>query len=173
MPETRYAKYADDIQAIHILLAATPSLLSPGSRIQEYFPLPSTDWMRFAESDSDGRRQYLDFICARRFKLADTHTDSVPPAAMAGWRGRFLAYDPEASLSDGAAMIASAGFYSFDNAPPSVLWLDYISDHSDADSPWTPFSAYVLCWIPDLFREYAARGMQENAEGCLRWMLDQ
>jgi hypothetical protein len=74
----------------------------------------------------------------RRYDLAEAAAN-VHPA------GRLLLYFPDADLTDGAAQVASDGFFDVYNAPPWGTWVGYFED-GVADSADT---SYLLAWVPD------------------------
>ena len=138
--------------------------------IQTYLPITSEVWTAFMAERDVGRRGIVQRIHQQRMDLPSSSTMPVSVVTRRKPGGRFLAFDPDASLSDGAAMIATSGFYSFDNAPPGVLWLDYIVEPGRSARAWAPFSAYLLCWAPDELTALANKGIEVNVEGCLRWV---
>lgn len=50
----------------------------------------------------------------------------APATDLAG--GRLLLFDPDGSLSDGAAAVGSQGFFDDDNVPPWDCWVLYVAD---------------------------------------------
>jgi hypothetical protein len=81
-------------------------------------------------------------------------------------------FDPEQSLSDGAAEVESNGFFDADNTPPWDLWVTYIQEPKQRGNLWTRFDAFVLCWIPPAFTELADRSIAVNPEKCIAWARD-
>lgn len=87
--------------------------------------------------------------------------------------GRLLAFDPHGSLSDGAANVATDGFFDDDNVPPWDLWLTSIELEVGASNDvWRPFRAYVICWIPMEVVGVAQLGIDVNPEECILWLKD-
>lgn len=162
--------YQAAIETIRALLDSASASWPDAVGVQTYLPITSEAWMAFMEETDMGRRGIVQRIHQRRLELLSSSHVLLPSVTSRRPDGRFLAYDPDDSLSDGAAMAATSGFYSFDNAPPGVLWLDYIVNSSRHTSVWTPFSAYVLSWVPAELIALANTGIEVNVERCLRWL---
>jgi len=76
--------------------------------------------------------------------------------------GRLLLFDPDGSLSDGAAQVASHGFFDADNIPGWDTWIFYDTDQSQ---PYAgSFSTFLVSWIPSSFIELVDRGIDVNPE---------
>jgi hypothetical protein len=83
-------------------------------------------------------------------------------------QGRLLCYFPDADLADGAAEVASDGFFDIQNAPPWDTWVGlYQSDLHDAS-----LKVYLISYVPKIFLQHAARGIEVNPEQCIRWLYD-
>ena len=83
-------------------------------------------------------------------------------------QGRLLCYFPDADLADGAAEVASDGFFDNHNVPPWDTWVGlYRSDLSDAS-----LKAYLISYVPEMFLQQAARGVEVNPEQCIMWLYD-
>jgi hypothetical protein len=80
---------------------------------------------------------------------------------------RLLVYFPDADLSDGAAEVASAGFFDVHNAPPWDTWVA-LSKQPSADD--RSFQQYVISWVPRDFLQLAQNGIDVNPEACIRWL---
>jgi hypothetical protein len=83
--------------------------------------------------------------------------------------GRLLAFDPDASLSDGAAAAETRNFFDDDNTPPWDTWVEYIREVPRSPERWVPFEGYLLCWIPAALIDVVERAIYVNPEECLRW----
>jgi hypothetical protein len=83
--------------------------------------------------------------------------------------GRLLAYEPFASLWDGAAEVESGGFFDDDNTPPWDTWVAWIS--RGAEHPRSKYrgDGYILCWVPEALLVLAAGGIWANPEECILW----
>jgi hypothetical protein len=70
----------------------------------------------------------VDAVVARRADLVQQISlgPIAPAATLAG--GRLLLFDPEGTLSDGAAEASTDGFYDADNVPPWDTWVLYVED---------------------------------------------
>ncbi|HEX6751622.1 MAG TPA: hypothetical protein VF092_30290 [Longimicrobium sp.] len=77
--------------------------------------------------------------------------------------GRLLVYFPEAELSDGAAEVATGGFFDVFNCPPWDTWLAFISDAN----PDPSYSSYLIAYVPPVLLELCAAGIEVNPEQCI------
>ncbi|MGH1343665.1 MAG: hypothetical protein ACRBN8_19055 [Nannocystales bacterium] len=84
--------------------------------------------------------------------------------------GRFLVYFPDADLCDGAAAVASEEFFDDYNCPPFGTWVGYFDDATDEADTDPNYSGYVLCWVPERFKDLANAGVNANPEACIRWL---
>lgn len=82
--------------------------------------------------------------------------------------GRLLVYFPDADLRDGAAEVASKGFFDVYNAPPWGTWVGYFDDGGSDPS----FRCYLLAWVPRALLNAAGDGIRVNPEGCIAWLED-
>lgn len=96
----------------------------------------------------------------RRLLHANDHT---PASNLAG--GRLLVYEPDDNLFDGAAQMASDGFFDVDNVPPWDTWLGYIYEEQFK-------RVCLLSWVPPVFLALADDGIEANPELCIRWAVD-
>jgi hypothetical protein len=82
--------------------------------------------------------------------------------------GRLLCYFPDADLADGAAEVASDGFFDIHNVPPWDTWVGlYRSDLREAS-----FREYLISYVPGMFLEQATKGVEVNPEQCIMWLYD-
>ena len=124
-------------------------------RSHELVPRQETeDWQAIVES-----------VCDRRARLLQGQWSSAPAVPA----GRLLVFDPGQSLSDGAAMVESNGFFDVDNAPPWDTWIAYVREQPHQPGSWTNLDSYLLCWIPTIFLDLVERGIAVNPERCLLW----
>jgi hypothetical protein len=78
--------------------------------------------------------------------------------------GRLLVYLPDENVFDGAAKVATNGFFNQDNIPPWDTWVAYFYDNANLN--------YLVSWIhPDLIA-IASEGIRVNPEACIRWLDD-
>ena len=83
-------------------------------------------------------------------------------------RGRLLCYFPDANLADGAAEVASEGFFDINNIPPWDTWVGlYRSDLQDAS-----LKVYLVSYVPEAFIQHAGRGIDVNPEACIMWLYE-
>jgi hypothetical protein len=102
-----------------------------------------------------------DISTFRRYDLTKTKA-SVRPA------GRLLVYFPDADLTDGAAEVASEGFFDVYNAPPWGTWVGYFED----GAPDPSYTAYLLAWVPNALVGAVGAGIEVNPEQCIAWLTD-
>jgi hypothetical protein len=104
-------------------------------------------------------------VCERRARLLNAQSPRplLPPA------GNLLIFDPGQSLSDGAAMVESSGFFDADNTPPWDTWVAYVREEPRRSNSWSRLDSYLLCWIPSPFVSLVDRAIDVNPEGCLLW----
>jgi hypothetical protein len=76
--------------------------------------------------------------------------------------GRLLGYEPGRNLSDFAARGVTGGFFDCLNVPPWDTWVAYIHETGGQD--------YLVAWIPPMFLELTAEGINVNPEGCIWWV---
>jgi hypothetical protein len=80
--------------------------------------------------------------------------------------GRLLAYFPDADLADGAAEVASRGFFDLHNCPPWDTWVALRS----APALHASRRSVVLAWVPAVLLPDAERGVHVNPEECIEWL---
>jgi len=69
---------------------------------------------------------------------------------------KLLLFTPEDSLSDGAATVASGGFFDVDNVPAWDTWLFFNG-------------RTLISWVPPLLISIVQAGIDVNPESCIRW----
>lgn len=75
-----------------------------------------------------------------------------------------LIVDPDASLSDGAARVASSGYIDDNNIPPWDTWLIVMPPPPNSSG-----SPCLLCWVPEWAAGLVDAGIVVNPEQCLSW----
>jgi hypothetical protein len=84
--------------------------------------------------------------------------------------GRLMVYFPDAELSDGAAEVESGGFFDVFNAPPWATWVAFAEDEGvDLD---ISFRRYLIAYVPPVFLDACAAGIEVNPEECIVWLED-
>lgn len=88
--------------------------------------------------------------------------------------GRLLVYDPADNLCDGAALLASSGFFDGHNVPPWDTWIGYIYSGPGEylTTRYRYNRLYLLSWVPPAFLILADNGVEANPEQCIRWAVD-
>jgi len=100
-------------------------------------------------------REAVEALVAHRTELLQRHAGSSPilPNARGG---KLLLFTPRDSLSDGAATVASDGFFDVDNVPAWDTWL-YFDGHT------------LVSWVPPQLISKVQLGIDVNPESCIRW----
>ena len=117
-----------------------------------------------ALTDSKDRQVLVDMVRAKRSRLL---TGRTPKAAELPKEGNLLIYYPDLTLSDGAAQLASEGFFDADNEPPWDTWV-FCGRYDGFNNP-EDYGTFLLSCIPRDFRHRVNRGIQINPERCLEW----
>ncbi|HST59188.1 MAG TPA: hypothetical protein VLK84_10875 [Longimicrobium sp.] len=82
-------------------------------------------------------------------------------------QGRLMVYHPDADLCDGAAELETGGYFDVFNTPPWDTWVGFFQDDGvDGDA----YTHYLVTWVPPVFEELVARGIEVNPEQCIRWL---
>ena len=115
------------------------------------------------------RRVAIEMLAkARAFLLRER--SAYPPAGKPQLgRGRFLLYSPDLSSQSGAALVASSGFFSWQDAPPWDTWIILVRQAA-ATSSSDPTASYLLSWVPPNLVEVADAGIHACSEQGLRWV---
>ncbi|RKG90490.1 hypothetical protein D7V88_11100 [Corallococcus terminator] len=83
--------------------------------------------------------------------------------------GRLLVFFPDDTTSDGGAAMATGGFFDDDNVPPWDTWVGMFREDPE---PAQQSEDYVISWVPPVFVEAVAQGIQANPESCIQWLED-
>ena len=85
--------------------------------------------------------------------------------------GRLLGYSPGENLADGAAELASEGFFDVDNIPAWGTWVGLSAAESRIRIGSGGVSLPVLiAWVPSAMVDLASRGLEANPEECVFWL---
>lgn len=124
---------------------------------------------------------------------------SKPATDLAG--GRLLLFDPDETLSDGAAAVGSRRFFDDDNVPPWACWVLYVADpltpeqqqaQGQRTGRWShvaptpeagtlggpPYyfvgahQSYLVSWVAPALIPLAHNGVVVNPENCIEWLVD-
>lgn len=79
----------------------------------------------------------------------------------------FLVFEPAASMSDGAAYEATAGYFDVNNMPPWDTWITPVPPPPWSNIAWGPA---LLCWVPSWARQGVETAIYVNPEQCLHWV---
>ncbi len=113
------------------------------------------------------RQALVDEIAKKRRTLLKESRTEPSQITEAPFIGRLLVYEPDQNLSDGAASLASEGFFDAENAPPWDIWLVCVTEAIRRKK-----RSYLLAWVPPEFLELATAGIEANPEECIRWVED-
>jgi hypothetical protein len=106
----------------------------------------------------------------RRHKLEERSGDGPyrDPAPASG--GRLLVHYPGLNLTDGAAELASDGFFDLWNLPPWDTWIAFGEQPTTArELSWATF---LISWVPPQLVDHANLGVEINPEQCIAWLDD-
>jgi uncharacterized protein (TIGR02996 family) len=140
---------------------------------------PATLVGRHVESDGEqvwrspsaGERQtVVNSLANRRAKLLSECEPRSPVSDLTG--GRLLLFDPDGTLSDGAALVESDGFLDVDNVPAWDTWVFYFDDRTSEETGWAPFASYLVAWVPPACVDAVDAGIRVNPEECIAWATD-
>jgi len=81
--------------------------------------------------------------------------------------GKLLLFYPDGSLFDGAAEVASRGFFDSDNVPAWDTWVYYGTDGSGLKRNCD--EAFLVSWIPREFVSLVIDGIAVNPENSIQW----
>lgn len=79
--------------------------------------------------------------------------------------GRILYFEPSLSLFDGAAMLASGGFFDVETFPPSDTWIAYVGEERSPKF----LSGYILSWVPESLVELVNDSLKFDPLESIRW----
>jgi hypothetical protein len=99
----------------------------------------------------------VDSVCSKR----DSLVGSAPPTASLD-EVRFLLYEAEEQMADGAAQESSRGFFDVHDEPGWATWIDHYKDYKTGHC--------LLCCIPAVLEEAAQAGIYANPMDCIRWI---
>lgn len=99
-------------------------------------------------------------LLAKRRKLLGKEV--VPVTTNADLKvGKLLAFFPDETLCDGAAEMASYGFFDVDNVPAWDTWVGIFRDYD---------REYIVSYIPHQFVPLVDEGTDVNPEDCIPWL---
>jgi len=82
--------------------------------------------------------------------------------------GRLMVYFPDANLCAGAAEQESRGFFDVENTPPWDTWVALGMDRKPVGD--SAYQIYLVAWVPSMFVDLAAAGIEANPEKCINWV---
>lgn len=104
---------------------------------------------------SDYREVVHSVVGARWNALGLPSREAGEPPSLHG--GRILYFEPAMNLMDGAACVASLGFFDTENVPPWDTWLCFADNR------------FLVSWVPPGYVKRVAEGIWANPEQCINW----
>jgi hypothetical protein len=83
--------------------------------------------------------------------------------------GKLLVYFPDADLADGAAEVASKGFFDVHNLPAWDTWVGLFQNTGPLDASYV---IYLVAYVPSALVEVVNYGIEVNPEECIMWLAD-
>jgi hypothetical protein len=114
-------------------------------------------------------QQHVEQLAMKRAALLHTQDTSFLQLLQLRPGGRLLAFDLQGTLSDGAAKLATQGFFDDDNVPAWDTWISYVVAITVSSTSWHPFDSYLLSWVPEPLVDVVEAGIYVNPEKCIRW----
>jgi len=137
--------------------------------VEQTFP----DYSEFWGKTPQQRQQIVEHLALKRVAVLQEQSIPLLPLAKPLIGGRLLAFTPDGTLSDGAAKLATQGFFDDDNIPAWDTWIWYVTNDRVSNLEWwRGCDSYLLSWVPDSLVEVVAAGIDVNQEACLRWATD-
>jgi len=88
--------------------------------------------------------------------------EEIPANSLRG--GRLLAFQPDGTLTDGAAEMETQGFFDGNNVPCCDTWVGWFQDLIGMKP------GYLVCWIPPQLIDAVSGGIEVNPEECIWWI---
>ena len=117
-------------------------------------------------------QQNVEQLAMKRATLLYTQGTSFLQPLQLRPSGRLLAFDPQGTLSDGAANLATQGFFDDDNVPAWDTWISFVVESTVNSTSWHSFASYLLSWVSEPLVEVVEAGINVNPEECIRWAAD-
>ena len=127
------------------------------------------------EKTPQQRQQLVECLALQRAALLQEQHISLLSPKEALNSGRILAFTPDGTLSDGAADLATYGFFDGDNIPAWDTWIWYVTnDFVSKPEFWSGAvtDSYLLSWVPEPLIEVVTSGIDVNPEECICWATD-
>jgi hypothetical protein len=106
-------------------------------------------------------------VCIERGRVLAAEKRALPGRAPdVTAEGRLLLYFPDADLCDGAAEVASRGFFDVHNCPPWDTWVTF----REVQNKDVSYRSAVLAWVPAILIADVDRGVDVNPEQCIQWL---
>lgn len=146
------------------ILDSAPSTLALRSAALQPFARLLVDSKNFYEHDLD--TALAAFQNARRHLNAARHNNNhhLNLEEELNRPYAFMIVETASSLSDGAACVASHGYFDDHNIPPWDTWVKAIPLPDASGS-----ELGLLCWVPDWAKQHVEDGIAVNPEECLHW----
>lgn len=156
------------IDMVHPDTSLRSPLLRPTGTHGDDERMTNITWGSLAE-----RREMVAALTSQRADLLAQAGQVPAPSLIPAIKGRHLAYDPDSTLSDGAAWVASKGFFDGDNTPAWDTWIAYI----DTETPGNlftlaRFASFLVSWVPQDLVDMVEYALWANPEECIQWASD-
>jgi hypothetical protein len=119
-------------------------------------PLEEVGIALWLENKRDSYQRAASAVIEKRSALVrDIHLADAD-LVQAQSKGKLLVYEPQETVTDGAAAASSNGFFDIKDAPPWDTWFLYSRDT-------------ILSWVPELLVQDVQDGIDANPVSCIYW----
>jgi hypothetical protein len=134
-------------------------------------------WCGYPLSESDGqilrafrpnslagsRKSVVQSVIAKRSqRLRSKH--EVIKSGKWSQAGRLIACRPDLNLSEGAMLVATAGYFDYEELPPYDTWVGFVFEPN--------FMSFLISWVPDAYIHVVAEGLAVSSTECAIWLDD-
>jgi hypothetical protein len=131
------------------------------------------DYGEFWKKTPQHRQEIVEYLAFKRATLLQQQGIPCPQFAKHLSGGRLLAFTPDGTLSDGAATVATQGFFDWDNMAAWDTWIWYVTNDPVNNLPWwRGCDSFLLTWVPTVLVKVVEAGIDVNPEECIRWASD-
>lgn len=114
--------------------------------------------------DEDERKKLVDEVLEKRKEILDEIKNK---GVDSGWKiphaGRFVAFIPDNSITDGAAEMDSEGFFDENDEPGWNTWIDYIK--GDEENP-----GFLVAWVDNEHEAKIGKAIENNPVFSISWL---
>lgn len=123
----------------------------------------------WSQPTTDQRQRIVNALANRRVNLLPERREYLDQGIRKPSKGRLVLFDPDDTLSDGAAESESHRYFDVDNVPAWDTWVFFVEDGPRRGAI---NHSYLVAWVPSHLVEAVNRGIQVNPEECIRWGAD-